>query len=100
MIKNFVKILESLGDRLEVCVSVVIRSWQHYCNYPLTLCPLENFLAFLPYANLFQNHLFRKILPGIQSECQTDWVQIRPDIFGLDLGPNCLKTLSAEDTRR
>ena len=25
MIKNFVKILELLGDRLEVCVSVVIK---------------------------------------------------------------------------
>ena len=24
MIKNFVKILESLGDRLEVCVSVLV----------------------------------------------------------------------------
>ena len=27
MIKNFVKILELLGDRLEVCVSVYLRIW-------------------------------------------------------------------------
>ena len=27
----------------------------------------------------FQNQLFRKILSGIPSECQTDWIQIRPN---------------------
>ena len=27
----------------------------------------------------FQNELFLKILPGIPSECQTVWIQIRPD---------------------
>ena len=27
MIKNFVKILELLGDRLEVCVSVTVSIW-------------------------------------------------------------------------
>ena len=27
----------------------------------------------------FQNQLFQKILSGIPSECQTDWIQIRPD---------------------
>ena len=32
----------------------------------------------------FQNKLFQKILTGIPSEFQTDWIQIRPDIlFGL-----------------
>ena len=30
----------------------------------------------------FQNQIFRKILSGIPSECQTDWIQIRPDICG------------------
>ena len=30
MIKNFVKILELLGDRLEVCVSVYI--WSYWCH--------------------------------------------------------------------
>ena len=30
-------------------------------------------------AYFFQNQLFRKILSGLPSECQTDWIQIRPD---------------------
>ena len=29
----------------------------------------------------FQNPFFRKILSGIPSECQTDWIQMRPDIL-------------------
>ena len=29
----------------------------------------------------FQNQIFRKILSGIPFECQTDWIQIRPDIL-------------------
>ena len=28
----------------------------------------------------FQNQLFLKILSGISLECQTDWIQIRPDV--------------------
>ena len=28
----------------------------------------------------FKNQLFRKILSGIESECQTVWIQIRPDV--------------------
>ena len=46
----------------------------------------------------FLNQLFRKILSGIPSECQTDWIQVsfvRPD-----LDPNCLQKLSADVTRR
>ena len=35
------------------------------------------------------------------SECQTVWIQIRPDdIVGPDLAPNCLLRLSADDTGR
>ena len=35
----------------------------------------------------FSRNSFRNI-----SECQTDWIQIRPDILsGPDLGPNCLQ---------
>ena len=30
---------------------------------------------FLLPADILQNQLFRKILSGIQSECQTDWIQ-------------------------
>ena len=36
---------------------------------------------FLPSAGFFQNQLFLKILSGILSECQTVWIQIRPDIL-------------------
>ena len=32
-------------------------------------------------ADILQNQLFRKILSGTPSECQTDWIQIRPDIL-------------------
>ena len=44
----------------------------------LTLCPRGNFL-FLSSADFFQNQLFGKIISGIPSECQTHWIQIRPD---------------------
>ena len=47
-----------------------------------TLLPWKFFHAFLLSADFFfQNELFRKILSGIPSECQTDWIQFRPDIF-------------------
>ena len=45
-----------------------------------TLCSWVILLAFLS-ADFFQNHLFRKIISGIQSEYQTVWIQIRPDIL-------------------
>ena len=38
-----------------------------------------NFACFFPSADLFQNQLFRKIISGITSGCQTVWIQIRPD---------------------
>ena len=37
------------------------------------------FQAFLLFADFFQNQLFLKTLSGIPSECQTVWIQIRPD---------------------
>ena len=37
-----------------------------------SLAPCESFHAFLSSADYFQNQLFRKILSGIPSECQTD----------------------------
>ena len=46
----------------------------------LTL-PTGLFNAFLLSADFFQNQLFWKILSGILSECQTVWIQIRPDIL-------------------
>ena len=36
------------------------------------------FHAFLSAADFYHNQLFRKILSGISSECQTVWTQIRP----------------------
>ena len=56
----------------------------------LTLCMLGNFACFLSSADFFQNQLFRKILSGIPSECQTVRIQV-----GSDLGPNCLQRLFA-----
>ena len=47
----------------------------------------------------FQNHLFLKILPEIPSDCQKVRIQIRSDIVGPDLGPNCLQKLSIDDKR-
>ena len=47
---------------------------------------------------------FWKKIPGIQPECQTDWIQIRPGnirhIVGPDLGPNCLQMLWADEASR
>ena len=50
----------------------------------LTLCLLGNFACFLSSTDYFQNHLYRKILSGIPSECQADCILIRSDkISGL-----------------
>ena len=38
-------------------------------------------MLFCRLLNFFQIHLFRKILSGIPSECQTDWIKIRRDIL-------------------
>ena len=65
----------------------------------LTLCLLGNFACFLSSADFFQNQLIGKLLSGIPSECQTVWIQIRPDL-GPDLGPYCLQKLSANETNR
>ena len=48
---------------------------------------------------IFLNQLFRKILLGIPSECQTvlDPDQVRRFV-GPDLGPNCVQKLSSDDT--
>ena len=64
------------------------------------LPPWEIFHAFLS-SDFFQNQLFWNFFSGIPSEWQTDWNQIRPDIFvGPDLGPFCLQRLWANDTSR
>ena len=48
--------------------------------YSLRLCPLWNFSCSFVVCWFFQNQLFWKILSRISSECQTDWIQIRPDV--------------------
>ena len=49
-------------------------------------------------ADIFQYYFFQNILSVITSECQTVWIQIRPDILsGPDLGSNCLQKLSSDD---
>ena len=52
--------------------------WRWDCT--LTLCPLGKFSCFLSSADFFQI-IFWKILSGIPSECQTDWIQIRLNIL-------------------
>ena len=59
-----------------------------------TLPPREVFHASLLSAVFFFKINFFEKKSGIPPECQTDWIQIRPDI----LGPICLQRLSAEDT--
>ena len=47
-----------------------------------TLCLLGNFACFLLSADFFfEINYFEKIILGIPSECQTVWIQIRPDIL-------------------
>ena len=41
--------------------------------------------------HLFLINFFSTNLSGIPSKCQTVWIQIRPDIVGPDLGPDCLQ---------
>ena len=38
-----------------------------------------NLHAFLSSAEFFKINFFEKILSGLPSECQTDWIEIRPD---------------------
>ena len=55
------------------------------------------FMLFCRLLSFFQYQLFGKFLSG-PSDCQTDWIQIRPDILSMpDLGPKCLQKLLADD---
>ena len=46
-----------------------------------SLPPWEIVHAYMSSADFFQNQFFRKVLSQIPSECQTDWIQNRPDIL-------------------
>ena len=54
-----------------------------FSSVTLNLCMLGNFACLFQVVchllNFFQNILFLKIHSGISSECQTVWIQIRPD---------------------
>ena len=45
----------------------------------ITHCILGNFSFFFCHLLIFSNQLFKKILSGIPSECQTVWTLIRSD---------------------
>ena len=48
---------------------------------------------------IFSNDSFQKN-SGIPSQCQTVWIQIRPDIVRPDLGPNCLQRLTTASSNK
>ena len=51
----------------------------HFVLEVLSFCML--FSSYFSSADFFQNQNFRKTLPGIPPECQTVWIQIRPNIL-------------------
>ena len=52
-------------------------------------------------ALFFNINFFQKILSGVCTMKVSVWIQTRPEFFaGLDLGPNCFQTSSADDTRQ
>ena len=53
------------------------------------------FMLFVSSADFIQNQVFRKILSGIPSMCQTVRIQIRPDIMS-----KLLQRLLADNTSR
>ena len=64
----------------------------------LTLCMLGIFHAFVVILRLFSNELFQKIPPGTLSVSNSlDPYQDQHSV-GPDLGPYCLKMISAYDT--
>ena len=66
--------------------------WQK-AEYHLSLCPLGKFSGFFVICWFSQNQLFQKIISGIPSEYQTDWIQIRPEILsGLIWGQTVCKS--------
>ena len=61
---------------------------------------LGHFSCFWSSVVLCSKTVFQKNISGMQLECQTVKIHIRPDIVvGPNLDPNCLQELSADDTR-
>ena len=61
----------------------------------LPICLLGNFSEFLSSAFFFKINFLQNSFSNTV-ECQTIWIQIRPDILsGPDLGLNCLRKISS-----
>ena len=92
---GYVKTVLLVGPR-----GVTLHLYLRYCIFFLTL-PTESFcmpfcglISFCPKSN------FGKFISSFPSECQTVWIQIRPDVL---LGLICVETvrkLSADDICR
>ena len=63
----------------------------------LTQCILCYFSYFLSSADFFSNHIFTKKYFRNKSECQTVWIQIRPNIFSSMI---LVKTVSKGNQQR
>ena len=55
--------------------------WIRSVNSLFPIAPWVIFHAFRSSADFFQNQFFWKILSGMPLECQTVWIQMRPDIL-------------------
>ena len=62
-------------------VQKYVLGWPCAASLVIPLSPMEFFHAFLSSADFEKNQLFWKDLSGIPSECQTDWIQIRPNVL-------------------
>ena len=81
----------------------IFRLWQVHSDffkleqvYRVNSLPTWYFSFFFVVFWFFQNQLFRKFLSGVPSECQPDWIKIRPDV----LSGLILVQISADDTSR
>ena len=86
-------LISQLGRFSPISLNVCQLHQQSESFVLLTLCMLGNFSCLLlSSADFFQNCLYKIILSGILSECQTVCIQIGPD-----LGSNSLQRLSVDD---
>ena len=84
--------VKKIGVCASGCLIVVILMFSIVNNQSFVIYMASVYFN-LMYAWIFAI-CFQKNSSGIQSECQTVWIQIRPDIFFVrpDLGPNCLQS--------
>ena len=85
----FVKqVNEYKNKSINACLDVILSRWPFknkivgYSNRLNCLSPLKFVHACLLSGDFApQNELFRTIVSRIQSECQIDWIQIRPEVL-------------------